>query len=110
MHYPRFSTLFKHLQSGNDEVNGSPHGFTSTLATINNLDILCNGQGKLDEAEQMYLQALVGFRCTLRNVNTPSQAAISGFTAALSVSIRSGAFDDSVPQLWLLELSDHVQK
>jgi len=50
--------------------------------------ILYYDQGKLDEAEQMYVRTLVGFRQALRDANSPSQAVISKFAAALCASIR----------------------
>lgn len=34
--------------------------YTSTLNTVNNLDLLYSDQGKMKEVEDMYLRALVG--------------------------------------------------
>ncbi len=41
---------------GYERAMGVEH--TLTLDTVNNLGLLCRDQGKLDEAEEMYLRAL----------------------------------------------------
>jgi Flp pilus assembly protein TadD len=43
---------------GRENALGVEH--TSTLDTVNNLGILYKNQGKLDEAEEMYMRALKG--------------------------------------------------
>ncbi|KAL9121974.1 MAG: hypothetical protein Q9187_001473 [Circinaria calcarea] len=56
LHTPRHLVVF--WLSGSDSW-GPDH--TSTLDMFNNLGSLCISQGKIDEAEAMYVRALVGF-------------------------------------------------
>lgn len=44
---------------GYEKALGAEH--TLTLGTVNKLGLLYSGQGKLDEAEKMYMRALEGY-------------------------------------------------
>jgi tetratricopeptide (TPR) repeat protein len=50
--------MLQRALAGYEKVLGPDH--TSTLDTVNNLGLLYGDQGKLDEAEQMYMRALAG--------------------------------------------------
>jgi hypothetical protein len=44
---------------------------TLTLNTVTNPGLLYDTQGKLAEAQQIYLQTLAGFRASLESEHTP---------------------------------------
>ena len=46
--------MYQRALAGKEKAPGPNH--TSTLDTVNNLDILCCDQGRLEKAEEMYLQ------------------------------------------------------
>jgi len=52
--------MYQRALQGKEKAWGPDH--TSTLATIGNLGNLYKNQGKLVKAEQMYQQALQGFK------------------------------------------------
>ncbi len=67
---------------GNEEVLGPDH--ILTLNTVNNLGTLYSNQGKLAEAEKMYIRALQGYKKTLGVELVPSHL------SALSTMVSCG--------------------
>ena len=67
---------------GKEEALGPKH--TSTLDTVNNLGILYKNQGKLAEAEQMYVRALQGYEDALGLEN------VARYTPALNTMSNLG--------------------
>jgi tetratricopeptide (TPR) repeat protein len=61
-----FEKMLKRALVGFEKALGPGH--TSTLDTVNNLGLLYANQGKLDEAEKMYDQALRGYEAALGSV------------------------------------------
>jgi tetratricopeptide (TPR) repeat protein len=59
--------MYQRALQGYEKARGPEH--TSTLGTVNNLGNLYAEQGKLDKAEQMYQQALQGFKSALSTDN-----------------------------------------
>ena len=51
--------MYMRALEGKEEEFGAKH--TSTLDTVNNIGVLYSDQGKLDEAEKMFRQALEGY-------------------------------------------------
>jgi tetratricopeptide (TPR) repeat protein len=51
--------MYQRALQGYEKAWGPEH--TSTLDTVNNLGLLYDDQGKLDEAEQIYQRALQGY-------------------------------------------------
>jgi tetratricopeptide (TPR) repeat protein len=52
--------MLQRALAGYEKVLGPDH--TSTLDTVNSLGLLYGDEGKLDEADQMYMRALAGCR------------------------------------------------
>jgi predicted S18 family serine protease len=59
--YDQFDVNAK-AERGHKKAWGTEH--MSTLDTVNNLDMLYAGQGKMMEAEAMYMRALQGYECS----------------------------------------------
>ncbi|KAF2632495.1 purine and uridine phosphorylase [Macroventuria anomochaeta] len=82
--------LLPHAERCEKSIEGAALGaeHTSTLNTVNNLGLLYSDQGKLDEAEKMYMQALEGYEKAV------GQEAISTFRPALNAMWDLGSLFD----------------
>ena len=60
--------MYERALKGKEKVWGQEH--TSTLDTVDNLGLLYAKQGRLQEAETMYEQALGGYETTFRATST----------------------------------------